>query len=292
MCRILKPHACISAQCTMHTGIYILNTKHAPPLCPAAVMAVSHPLRIAGQLCGMLPLSLAASPQRSSTPPTPCSAAFSPSRRTVVSDRQPLLVRSAVPPLPIDAHIFNAASGITNLPRFARATFSGSPHSTTKITPTAPFARAPPAHSHHKQLISRLHAHFYNSQRHAPRLEPTCAVTLRGALMQQAHIIGREACEISRRKYGLGYFAASADPRRVTAASHGNIAASQHSIAASSLMTAASSIFITAWSPLLMQTKYTGPSRSLNYVSKFVLMPHHRRRISIIAVPLHWLGIL
>jgi hypothetical protein len=58
-------------------------------------------------------------------------------------------------------------------------------------------------------------------------------------------------------------------------------------------MTAASSIFIAAWSPLLIQTKYTGPSRSPNYVSKFDLMPHHRRRrISIIAVPLHWLGIL
>ncbi|KAJ7924131.1 hypothetical protein B0H13DRAFT_2654903 [Mycena leptocephala] len=56
-------------------------------------------------------------------------------------------------------------------------------------------------------------------------------------------------------------------------------------------MTAASSIFIAAWSPLLIQTKYTGPSCSPNYVSKFDLMPHHRRRrISIIAVPLHWLA--
>ncbi|KAJ7825783.1 hypothetical protein B0H13DRAFT_1918506 [Mycena leptocephala] len=47
-----------------------------------------------------------------------------------------------------------------------------------------------------------------------------------------------------------GYFAASADPRRVTAASPVDIAASQHSIAASFLMTAASSVFIAAWSPL------------------------------------------
>ncbi|KAJ7809930.1 hypothetical protein B0H13DRAFT_1927605 [Mycena leptocephala] len=52
------------------------------------------------------------------------------------------------------------------------------------------------------------------------------------------------------RTVGLGYFAASADPRRVTAASPVDIAASQQSIAASFLMTAASSVFIAAWSPL------------------------------------------
>jgi hypothetical protein len=59
---------------------------------------------------------------------------------------------------------------------------------------------------------------------------------------------------------GLGYFAASADRRRVTAASPGTTAASQHPIAASSLVTAASSISIAAPLPLTIHSLTFAPT--------------------------------
>ncbi|KAJ7880139.1 hypothetical protein B0H13DRAFT_2542410 [Mycena leptocephala] len=162
--------------------------KHAPLSCPAAVAAVSHSVRTAGRLCGMSPLSLAASSQSSpyhlacpivglvAVPHRVRRLRWLP-RRTVVSHRQPRLGRSALPPLPIDARIPNAASGITNLPRFARAAFSGSPHSTTKLTPTAPSAPSSPPPipiTYNSHLDCTLSPTTLSA---APRrLEPTCAV--------------------------------------------------------------------------------------------------------------------
>jgi hypothetical protein len=211
-CRILKPHACISAQCMMHTGIFILNTRHGPAACPAAAAAISYPLRTAGRLCGMSPLSLAASPQSSSIPP--CAS------QSVLSGRSP---SRAPPPLAPPPH------GRFPSPASARALRITTPtdrrahpqcrkrhrqpaqvcsccflrlpaqHDQT-LPPPHPLL-GPPAHSHHMQLISRLHAVSYNSQHRAappgtnlccvlqPRLDSRSVlslcieITLRGTLV-------------------------------------------------------------------------------------------------------------